>query len=186
VIRIAYIKYFQMNYKKLKTTTALSAIAGSILFYHASIAEAQATTSTAVLTVSASIASSCTITTTGLSFGTYASGAATTGSATITATCTNGTAYTILFNEASDGTTAGTYRIYSAGTVSATSSLFLEASFGSTSGFTSKITDTLNAITGTGNGSAQTITLYGNLASGQTGKVATAFSRNLTLNLVYN
>ena len=172
--------------KKLKTTTALSVIASTLVFYHASTSVAQSVTSTATLAVSASIASSCTISTTGLSFGTYASGAATTGSATITATCTNGTGYTILFNEASDGTTAGTYRIYSGGTTSASSSLFLEASFGATSGFSLPITNSLNAISGTGNGSAQTLTLYGNIASGQTTKVTGSFSRNLTLNLVYS
>jgi len=172
--------------KKLKTTTALSVIASTLVFYHASTSIAQSVTSTATLAVSATIASSCTISTTTLSFGAYASGAATNGTATITATCTNGTGYTILFNEASDGTTAGTYRIYSGGTTSASSSLFLEASFGATSGFTLPITNSLNAITGNGNGSAQTITLYGNIASNQTGKVTGAFSRNLTLNLVYS
>lgn len=172
--------------KKLKTTTALSVIASTLVFYHAATSVAQSVTSTATLAVSATIASSCSISTTGLSFGAYASGAATTGTATITATCTNGTGYTILFNEASDGTTAGTYRIYSGGTTSTTSSLFLEASFGATSGFTLPITNSLNAITGNGNGSAQTITLYGNIASGQTTKVSGSFSRNLTLNLVYS
>jgi spore coat protein U-like protein len=175
-----------MNFKKLKTTTALSAIAGSILFYHASTSEAQ-TTSSAVLAVSASIASSCTISAAALGFGAYVDGANSTSSANITATCTNGTGYTILFNDTPDS--AGIYRIYSGGATSATTSLFLESSFGATSGFSLAITNTANAISGTGNGSAQTIPIYGKIASGQitiASRVSGAYSRNLTLNLVYS
>ena len=170
--------------KKLKTTTALSVIASTLVFYHAATSVAQSVTSTATLAVSASIASSCSISTTAMSFGAYASGADTSGTATITATCTNGTGYTILFNETPD--TTGIYRIYSGGTTTSTASLYLETSFGATSGYTLAITNAANAISGTGNGSAQTLTLYGKIASGQTSKVSGAFSRNLTLNLVYS
>ena len=170
--------------KKLKTTTALSVIASTLVFYHAATSVAQSVTSTATLAVSASIASSCSISTTAMSFGAYASGADTSGTATITATCTNGTGYTILFNETPD--TTGIYRIYSGGTTTSTASLYLEASFGATSGYTLAITNAANAISGTGNGSAQTLTLYGKIASGQTTKVSGSFSRNLTLNLVYS
>ena len=178
---------YLLSFKNLKTRTALSCLTGAVLFYSATGSDVAAqTTSTATITVSASIAASCTITTADLSFGTYNPSADTTGNATITATCTNGTAYTINFNDATDGVTTGTYKLYSAGTSAAATSLWLEASFGATSGFTNLITNgNTYTISGTGNGSAQSKTLYGKIATGQTGRVATAFSKILTLNLVY-
>ena len=181
-------QFYLLSFKNLKTRTALSCLTGAVLFYSATGSDVAAqTTSTATITVSASIAASCTITTAPLAFGTYNPGGAdTTGTATITATCTNGTAYTINFNDTPDGVTSGTYKLYSAGTSAAATSLWLEASFGATSGFTNSITNgNTYTISGTGNGSAQSKTLYGKIASGQTGRVATAFSQTLTLNLVY-
>jgi len=180
-------RFYLLSLKNLKTTTALSCLTGAVLFYSATGSDVAAqTTSTATITVSATIAATCTITTANLSFGTYNPSADSTGNATITATCTNGTPYNINFSSAPDGVTTDTYKLYSAGTSAAASSLWLEASFGATSGFTNPITNgNTYTISGTGNGSAQSKTLYGKIATGQTGRVATSFSKIMTLNLVY-
>jgi spore coat protein U-like protein len=148
---------------------------------------AQAATSTATITVSASIASSCTITTGNMAFGAYDSGATSSATATIAANCTNGTPYNIYFNETSDGPVAGAYKLYAGGSsASGQSSDFLNVVFGATSGFSNIITNgTTYTISGTGTGSSVDKTLYGRIASGQTGKSATSISMNLTLNLVY-
>jgi len=181
------VRFYLLSLKNLKTTTALSCLTGAVLFYSATGSDVAAqTTSTATITVSASIAASCTITTADLGFGTYNPSADSTGTATITATCTNGTPYNINFNDASDGVNTGTYKLYSAGTSASATSLWLEASFGATSGFTNLITNgNTYTISGTGNGSAQSKTLYGKILAGQTGRVSTSFSKIMTLNLVY-
>jgi len=181
------VRFYLLSLKNLKTTTALSCLTGAVLFYSATGSDVAAqTTSTATITVSASIAASCTITTANLSFGTYNPSADSTGTATITATCTNGTPYNINFSTAPDGATTDNYKLYSAGISASASSLWLEASFGATAGFTNLITNgNTYTISGTGNGSAQSKTLYGKIATGQTGRVATSFSQTLTLNLVY-
>lgn len=176
-----------LNKQFLKSTTALTLLTGVLFINSELLLNAQAATSTATITVSASIASSCTITTGNMAFGAYDSGATSSATATIAANCTNGTPYNIYFNEASDGPAAGAYKLYAGGSsASGQNSDFLNAVFGATSGFSNIITNgTTYTISGIGTGSSVDKTLYGRIASGQTGKSATSFSRNLTLNLVY-
>jgi spore coat protein U-like protein len=176
-----------LNKQFLKSTTALTLLTGALFINSDFSLNAQAATSTATITVSASIASSCTITTGNMSFGAYDSGLTSSATATIATNCTNGTPFNIYFNETTDGPTAGAYKLYTAGGLaSGQASDYLEAVFGATSGFSLIITNgNTVTISGTGTGALVNKTLYGRIASGQTGKSATSFSRNLTLNLVY-
>lgn len=124
---------------------------------------AQAATATATMNNTATVAKYCTVTTGSLAFGTYTGAANATTSATITATCTNTTSYSVALDA---GTTTGateTARLLKAASSAAT----LAYSITSDAGYTTNWGTTAGAQAGTGNGSAQTLTAYGKIASGQ-------------------
>ncbi|MCL4525890.1 MAG: spore coat U domain-containing protein [Gammaproteobacteria bacterium] len=123
----------------------------------------QASTATATFTVSATVAATCTISATNLAFGTY-NGALTNANSTVTVTCTNTTPYNVGLN-AGTATAATVSTRAMTGPSSATLSygLFQNASYTTNWGDTIG-TDTE---TGTGNGSAQALTVYGQIPAGQ-------------------
>lgn len=121
------------------------------------------TTATTNFTVTATVQATCTIAATAMTFATAYTGAANiNATSTVTATCTNTTPYTIGLNA---GTTTGattTNRLL-AGPSGAT----LKYQLYSDSGYTTYWGNATNVVSGTGNGSAQALTVYGQILSGQ-------------------
>ncbi len=124
---------------------------------------ASAATATANIQVTASIAATCSISATGMPFGVY-SGAAITATSTLTVTCTNTTPYTVGLNAGTSGGTVSTRKMKGTGANVLPYSLFSDNSrtinWGNTPG-----TDT--PASAQGNGSAQTLTVYGQIPASQ-------------------
>lgn len=120
-------------------------------------------TSSHSFTVKTTVAPSCTISATAMAFGTYA-GSVLDSSSIITVTCTNTTPYNISLNEglASAATVTSRKMMLSGANLLAytlTSDAARTVNWGQTIG-----TDT---VAGTGNGTAQALTIYGRIAAGQ-------------------
>jgi spore coat protein U-like protein len=134
----------------LAATAGLFVIAASALWG----AQVGAATSTAAFAVSVTVQSSCQITASALGFGTYA-GALDIASSILTLTCTDTTTYNV--GLLANGTARLAYALYS------------------NAGRTVNWGDTVGAdtVAGTGNGSAQVLTVYGRIAAGQLVKPGT-------------
>ncbi len=134
-----------------------------------------ASTVTTTMPVTATGASACSVSATGVAFGSY-SGAAVTSSGSITVTCGIDVAYNITLDRGltfgpgnlgtsrhmdSSGTTAGTLLAYSLYKDSGLTQEWGDAGFAGTyqSG---------TAVSGVGTGAAQTLTVYGKIPAGQT------------------
>ena len=128
-------------------------------------AVAGASTATSTMAVSATVVSSCTVSTTPMSFGNY-NNTLLTSTATVTATCSNTTPYNVGLNA---GTASGATVTTRAMFVSGTPSVVLNYGLYSNSGHTTNwgMTVGTDTVTGTGNGSAQAITVYGQIPAGQ-------------------
>lgn len=120
---------------------------------------ANAATATSNFTVSATVVATCTIGATNLGFGNY-TGTQTDSSSTITVTCTNSTGYTVGLSSGS-GTVAA--RKMTSGAASLNYSLTTDAARAN------NWTDIGggNVATGTGAGSAQTLTVFGRIPGAQ-------------------
>ncbi len=126
---------------------------------------AVASTATSTMAVSATVVSSCTVSTTSMSFGTYNS-ALLSGTATVSATCSNTTPYNVGLNAGTaNGATVTTRAMF----VSGTPSVVLNYGLYTNSSHTTNWGMTVNTdtVAGTGNGSAQAITIYGQIPAGQ-------------------
>jgi spore coat protein U-like protein len=120
-------------------------------------------TTTSTFQVTATVASSCTVTATSLAFGNYTL-AQLDGSSTITATCTNGTTYTIGLDAGSfAGATTSTRRMTGPSAAGLSYSLF------SDSGRTTNWGNVAGSwVSGTGTGAAQVLTVFGRIPANQT------------------
>ena len=118
-------------------------------------------TETANMAVSASVSSVCSISAGALAFGEVATSGATDGTSTITVNCTGGGAYTVGLN---DGLNAVlTQRKLASGANVLNYDLFKEV------GHTNRWGNSGAAlVSGTGSGANQSLTVYGQIASGQT------------------
>ncbi len=131
----------------------------ALVFLAAQIGPAVATTTTGIIAVTATALSSCTIVATPLAFGNYAE-TLTSASATLAVVCTATSPYTIGLNQGSTtGATQSARLLYN--TLSGTT---LAYSLYTDSGHSSPWTN--NTVAGTGNGLAQTVTVYGTIAAG--------------------
>jgi spore coat protein U-like protein len=159
------------------------AAAGLTIFALASVHDAAATTNvTSQFQVTATVAGTCTLSTTTLAFGTYSpSGAALAGSSTVVATCTNTTPYTLSFNA---GTTSGatiSQRLMANGAATLKYNLYTSAADTTVLG---DGTSGSSTITGTGNGAAQTSTIYGLIPTGQYVTIG-SYSDTITATISY-
>ncbi len=120
-------------------------------------------TTTSTFQVTATVASSCTVTATSLAFGNYTL-AQLDSSSTITATCTNGTTYTIGLDAGSfAGATTSTRRMTGPSAAGLSYSLF------SDSGRTTNWGNVAGSwVSGTGTGAAQVLTVFGRIPANQT------------------
>lgn len=124
---------------------------------------AQAATSTANFQVTAMVQATCMISAGNLDFGTY-TGTATTATSSISVTCTNTTPYNVGLNAgSSSGATVTTRKMADSGGDTLSYGLYQDAAYSLNWGDTTG-TDT---VAGTGDGSTQTLTVYGQLPAGQ-------------------
>jgi spore coat protein U-like protein len=121
------------------------------------------TTVTTTFGVSATVQSTCLISATALAFGTY-TGAVSNATSAVSVTCTNTTTYNVALNPGvATGATVTTRKM------TGPSSSLLNYSLFSNSGMTTNWGQTVgtDTVTGTGNGSAQNITVYGQIPASQ-------------------
>ena len=149
----------------LRSSSLRSLLGGSIAVIGMAAASVPAVASTATTTfnVTATVQATCLISANNLGFGTY-SGSAIATTTTMSVTCTNGTTYNVGLNA---GTAAGatvTARAMTGPGAATLSYALYEDSGHSTNWGNTVGTDTK---AGTGNGSAQSLTIYGNLTANQ-------------------
>lgn len=140
-------------------TGALQAYTDTIT---ASISGTGITTVTAQFSVTATIVKDCTVSATNLAFGNY-TGAVKTSTSSVSVTCTNGTAYTVgLSAGLATGATVTTRQMQN-GSALLNYGLFTNSGHSTNWGNTSAT----NWVSGTGSGSAQAITVYGQIPATQ-------------------
>jgi spore coat protein U-like protein len=137
------------------------------------------TTATGSFSVTATVAPSCTITANALAFGSY-TGAALNGATTLSVQCANGTPYNVGLDPGQASGATVTARKMMNGSKSLNYSLYSDSgrtkNWGNTVG-----TDT---VAGTGSGSAQALTVYGLVPSGQI-PVPGSYADTVTATLTY-
>lgn len=136
------------------------AILGFLALGLASTPAAAATAST-TFNVNATVSATCTISPKSLEFGTY-DGTQVQKTTTLSVTCTNTTGYNVGFNAGNNSTDVTTRKMAS-GSSLLSYSLFSDANYKTNWGNTVK-TDT---VSGTGDGSAHDLTVYGQIPAGQ-------------------
>lgn len=145
---------------------------------------AAAKTATATFNVTANVPSSCTITATDLAFGSVPAnpGANVDAQTTLSVTCTLSTTYTIALDKglATGGTVA--MRQMQNGTNLLNYTLYTTTARTTVWGDGTLSTQT---VSGTGNGNAQSVTVYGRVPSGQTNLAAGNFSDTITATVTY-
>lgn len=124
---------------------------------------ASAATATGTFQVTATVQATCLISTNPLAFGTY-TGTQTDATTTLAVTCTNTTPYNVgLDAGTATGATVTTRRMTGPASAVLNYALFSDSArtvtWGNTVG--------TNTVTGTGNGNAQSLTVYGRVAAGQ-------------------
>ena len=150
---------------KLSNTmkSALPAVALSLLALSLASTPAVAATATTTFGVSATVQATCLVSATALAFGTY-TGVVANSTSAVSVTCTNTTPYNV-------GLSAGlaTGATVSARKMTGPASALLGYSMYSDSARTVNWGQTIgtDTVAGTGNGSAQAITVYGQAAAGQ-------------------
>jgi spore coat protein U-like protein len=130
---------------------------------------AKANTATATMAVTATVQTDCSVTANPLAFGNY-SGAALNQNTTISVTCTNTTPYNVGLSAGSGNNATVTSRSMTCGTAggcATTAYLNYSLLSGSYTGTNWGNTSADNWVAGTGNGGAQSITIYGVVAAGQ-------------------
>jgi len=143
------------------------------------VSPAPASAETTTMAVTATVQSACTITITPMTFGAY-TGAVTVGTATTTLTCTNTTPYTVALSAGIGAGATVTNRSMTGGGGALNYTLFRDPArtlnWGATAG-----TDT---VAGTGSGSGQAVTVYGQIPAGQ-GVAAGVYSDTITATVTY-
>ena len=141
---------------------AVPAVVGILTLGLLTPSASASTTVTTTFGVSANVQALCTISAGALAFNTY-TGAQAQATSNITVQCTNTTPYTVGLNQGTTATATVTNRLL-AGPNSATLaySLFYDSAYSKNWGNT-----TGSNQAGTGNGAAQTLTVYGQINAGQ-------------------
>lgn len=144
---------------------------------------AQAAQTTQNMTVTATVAASCTFSVSTLAFGNYTL-AQLDGTSTITLTCTNGTMYKISLDAGTSPSATTTARKMTGPTVSSTVqylpySLYQDSGMSLNWGATSA-----SWVSGTGTGSAVPITVYGRILANQTAAIG-SYTDTIVVTVAY-
>ncbi|MDQ4087712.1 MAG: spore coat U domain-containing protein [Pseudomonadota bacterium] len=154
---------------------------GSTLLASAAAAAAQ---SYSTLTVEAEVKANCTVSAGSIDFGDVnpISGSNVNGSGTFSVTCTNGTGWTATAGVGSGSGASYTSRRMTAGSNTLNYNLYTSGSYATVWGDGTASTGTL---TGTGTGSAQSTTVYGRIASGQTSVPPGSYADSVSITVSY-
>lgn len=171
-----------------KYLSALS-VCGLLLAAMLPLAASAATTG-ASFNVTAMVAATCSVNATNVAFGSIGPASTTAGTATgtVVATCTNGTPYTI---DLSTGSGSFAQRTMSDGTSTLNYNLYSDATYSGVLGDGTESTVLISASTpdtgtaGTGTGTAQTYTVFGQLPLPQTAATAGAYTDSIVVTLNY-
>ena len=127
---------------------------------------AQGASISTTFAVKATVLASCQVTASDLDFGNYAptSGSATTADTTVVVTCTNGTQYTVALDGGSVAHDVGARQMSDGNSHTLAYGLYTTAGFTTAWGDGTGATTT---VSGTGDGSAQPATVFGQLPTGQ-------------------
>jgi spore coat protein U-like protein len=160
--------------------TALPAVAVGILALGLAPMPAIAATATTTFAVTATVQATCLVSATALAFGTY-TGVLVNATSTVSVTCTNTTPYNVGLNVGlATGATVTTRKMTGPASAVLAYGMYQDSAHSVNWGQTIS-TDT---VTGTGNGSAQAITVYGQTAAAQ--YVAPgAYSDTITATVTY-
>jgi spore coat protein U-like protein len=146
------------------SNTIKSAVPAAVLGFLAlglATPSAVATTASTTFQVTANVVATCSVSATGMGFGTYA-GAVINSTSTVTVTCTNTTPYNVGLDAGLSGGTVTTRKMKGTGTNVLSYSLFSDTgrtiNWGNTTG---------SWVGGTGSGNAQSLTVYGQLPANQ-------------------
>jgi spore coat protein U-like protein len=151
-----------MKYLNVVKPALLAGVLGSVALAMAPFSAIAATTTT-TFGVSETVQATCLVSATALAFGTY-TGAVSNSTSTVSVTCTNTTSYNVgLSAGLATGATVTSRSLTGPGSALLGYGLFQNAGYTSNWGQTVS-TDT---VAGSGNGSAQPITVYGQIAAGQ-------------------
>lgn len=143
-----------------------------------------AATSTTTFGVSATVSASCSVSATALSFGTVdvLAGTATDATTTVDVTCTNGTTYNVGL-DAGTGSGATVTARKMTGSTTNTLNYSLYSDSGRTTNWGNTVgTDT---VASTGSGSAQSLTVYGRVPSGQSATTVDTYNDTITVTVTY-
>lgn len=154
--------------------------AAAVLF----VPTAYAATSTTTFGVDATVANACSVSATALSFGNYdpVTAAAVNSTTTVSVTCSNGAPYDVGLDA---GTTTGA--TVTSRQMTDASANTLDYALYSDSARTTNWGNTVgtDTVTGTGTGAAQSLTVYGAIASGQTTAAVGSYSDTITVTVTY-
>ncbi len=149
-----------MNVSATVKSTIATALLGIVTVGLAPLSSSAATTTT-TFAVNATVQATCTVTATAMAFGTYVSTAASTSTSTVSVTCTNTTPYTVGLDAGQTGGSVTTRQMKN-GTALLNYALFSDAArtvnWGNSTG---------SWVSGAGAGTAQALTVYGQVAAGQ-------------------
>ncbi len=162
--------------RKPSSVFARLAVLSSLLLASSAIA---ATTTTATFQVTANVQATCQLSATNLNFGTY-TGTLTANTSTITVSCSNNQSYNVGLDAGTGGGAVTTRKMAGPGGAVLGYALYRDANHTSNWGNTVG-TDTVQ---GTGAGSAQTITVYGQMPAAEY-VMAGAYADTVTATITY-
>jgi len=159
----------------------LFAAAGLVLAMAFAPLSAYATTATATIAVSTTVTNTCTISATGLPFPAYTGAAADPGTATLTINCTNLANYSVALDKGLGAGASVTTRQMTNGSSTLGYSLYKDSGHGTIWGDGTGSTVT---VAGTGNGTPQTLTVYGQIPSGEN-SISGTYTDTVTATITY-
>jgi len=167
-----------MKYENhVKSATVAAVVLAAAVVFAPMFACAQ--TATANLAVSATVAVNCTVSANPLAFGSY-TGAVNNVSTTIAVTCSNTQAYTVGLNAGTGSGATVTNRLMTgSGSQTLSYGLYQDSGHATNWGNSSGTWES-----GTGNGSAQTLTVYGQIAASQF-PTAGSYADSVTVTVTY-
>lgn len=161
-----------------------AAAPGALFALALATAPATAATVSSTMPVSATVTANCTLSTSALAFGSVntISGSNVDGTGGLTITCTNGTAWS-----ASAGVGGGSGASFASRRMTSGGNL-LNYNLYTSSGYSTVWGDgtaSTGLISGTGNGTAQSVTVYGRVTAGQTSVPAGAYADTVAVTVTY-
>jgi len=137
---------------------------------------AVAATATTTFTVSATVVAACSVSATSLAFGSYTGAGNVDQTSTISVTCSNGTDYSVALNDGANAS-GSTRQMTAGGSNYLTYQMYSDAA-------RTTVWNAAAPVTGTGNGAAQSLTVYGRIPSGQS-VAAGSYSDTVQVTVTY-